>query len=219
MTRPTSTPDPTPRYLAEPLGRFLERVAAPGPGPTAGAAAAVAGALAAALAELSARLARRQRPDAPALAERAAALTDRLTNLSAADVAAVGRIIDADRGAANGSDGQVGGPGSPPDEPETTTIPVAIAEAAADAAVLAADLAADGNPRLRGDAVTAALLADAAARSCVVLVGLNVAGSTGEPDGDEPGPLAAVRVHAFHATAAARAALANLPETVAPEDP
>ncbi|HXP20099.1 MAG TPA: cyclodeaminase/cyclohydrolase family protein, partial [Streptosporangiaceae bacterium] len=36
-------------------------------------------------------------------------------------------------------------------------------------------LAADGNPALRGDAITAALLAQAAARAAATLVGINLA--------------------------------------------
>jgi formiminotetrahydrofolate cyclodeaminase len=42
--------------------------------------------------------------------------------------------------------------------------------------MLAARLAADGNPALRGEASTAALLAEAGARSAAVLVRINLAG-------------------------------------------
>jgi formiminotetrahydrofolate cyclodeaminase len=56
-----------------------------------------------------------------------------------------------------------------------TEVPLAIAEAAAEVAGLADRLARHGNPNLRGDAVTGALLAEAGARAAATLVALNVA--------------------------------------------
>ena len=53
-------------------------------------------------------------------------------------------------------------------------VPLAVGEAAAELAVMAADLAEGGNRNLRGDAVTAALLAEAAARSAATLVAINL---------------------------------------------
>lgn len=53
-------------------------------------------------------------------------------------------------------------------------VPLDIALCAEQVGDLAARLARDGNPNLRGDAVTAAYLAEAAARSAVCLVELNV---------------------------------------------
>jgi formiminotetrahydrofolate cyclodeaminase len=53
---------------------------------------------------------------------------------------------------------------------------------AADAAGIASRLAEQGNPNLRGDAVIAVLLADAAARGAAVLVEINVA--LGRLEGD-----------------------------------
>jgi formiminotetrahydrofolate cyclodeaminase len=54
--------------------------------------------------------------------------------------------------------------------------PLAVAEAAAEVAELAAETACDGNTHLRGDAVTGALLAEAACRSAAHLVETNLAG-------------------------------------------
>jgi methenyltetrahydrofolate cyclohydrolase len=54
-------------------------------------------------------------------------------------------------------------------------VPLQLCELAAQAATLAARLAADGNPNLRGDAITAALLAEAAACSAASLVRINIA--------------------------------------------
>ncbi len=59
-------------------------------------------------------------------------------------------------------------------------VPVQIAGLAAEAAALAARLAADGSPALRGDAVSAALLAEAGARSAAMLVGINLAAAPGD---------------------------------------
>jgi formiminotetrahydrofolate cyclodeaminase len=54
-------------------------------------------------------------------------------------------------------------------------VPMAVVEIAAQAARDAARLAADGNPRLRGDAITAALLAQAGARAAATLISINLA--------------------------------------------
>ena len=53
-------------------------------------------------------------------------------------------------------------------------IPLAIAEAGADVACLAAEVADRGAPERRGDAIAAALIAEAAARSAANLVAVNL---------------------------------------------
>ena len=50
-----------------------------------------------------------------------------------------------------------------------------VVETAAEVARLASRLAREGNPNLRGDAVTAALLAESGARAAAALVRLNLA--------------------------------------------
>ncbi len=62
-------------------------------------------------------------------------------------------------------------------------VPMEIIELAVPVARIAARLAADGNPNLRGDAITGALLAEAGARAAAVLVGINLAGAA---DDDRP---------------------------------
>ena len=52
-------------------------------------------------------------------------------------------------------------------------VPLAIAEVGAMVAEIAARLAREGNPNLKGDAVAAALLAEAGARAAAVLVDIN----------------------------------------------
>jgi len=59
-------------------------------------------------------------------------------------------------------------------------VPLAIAEAALDVATLAAELVERGNPNLRGDAVTAALLAEAAVRATANLVEINLGTREGD---------------------------------------
>ena len=53
-------------------------------------------------------------------------------------------------------------------------VPMRVAEIGVQVAVLAARLARHGNPNLQGDAVTAALLAEAGARSACALVRINL---------------------------------------------
>ncbi len=54
-------------------------------------------------------------------------------------------------------------------------VPLAVAEAGAEVAEVAARLAREGNPNLRGDAVAAALLAEAGTRAAAALVRINTA--------------------------------------------
>lgn len=160
----------SPDYAAMPLGEFLEATAAAKPAPGGGGAAAVSVALAAALAGMSARLSEDYLAEAPDLAERADRLRERASQLASDDAEAYGGLIAARR--------------LPRGEPESedavrrateyaTDVPLRIAEAAREAAGISARLATDGNPNLRGDAVTAASLAEAAARSAAELAAIN----------------------------------------------
>ncbi len=76
-----------------------------------------------------------------------------------------------------------------------------IVELAVPVAQIAARLAADGNPNLRGDAITGAVLAEAGARAAAVLVGINLAGA---PEDDRPGRAARLVREAAALAAAAR---------------
>jgi formiminotetrahydrofolate cyclodeaminase len=55
-----------------------------------------------------------------------------------------------------------------------------VAETGAEVAALAAAVAAEGNPNVRGDAVTAALLAAAGSRAAAALVRINLADAEGD---------------------------------------
>lgn len=165
-TRPAGVPD----YLGLPLGNFLESVAAGEPAPGGGGAAAVTAALAAGLAGMAARLSGERLPDAAELAERADGLRERLSPLARADAEAYGRVLSALR--------------LPSESPgrreavdlalaEAAEVPLRVAELARDAAEIAARLAEEGNPNLRGDALAALYLAEAAARTAAELVRIN----------------------------------------------
>ena len=58
---------------------------------------------------------------------------------------------------------------------EATRVPLEMAEVAAELVQIAGELARSGNPRLRGDAMTALFLAAAATRSATALVRENLA--------------------------------------------
>jgi len=164
-----------PAYLDVALGSFLELVSAAEPAPGGGSAAAIAVGLAAGLCVMSARLSTRQLPDAPDLVVTAERLRDRAAALCQADADAYGRLMSASRGPF--------GP-DPADRERrvaaalsrATDVPLAVVETGVAVVALAARIAERGNLRLRGDAVTAALLAEAGARAAAVLVLINLEG-------------------------------------------
>jgi len=131
----------------------------------------VTAALAAGLVAMAARFSTAQLPAAGSIAEQADRLRHRVAGLADEDATAYQAVLDAfalPRGAAGRQerirDTMHG----------AATVPLEIAEVAAQVGQLAAGVAADGNPNLRGDAITAAYLAEAAARSAAALVDINV---------------------------------------------
>jgi methenyltetrahydrofolate cyclohydrolase len=169
----SGTGQPAGSLLDLPLGEFLDLVAARVPAPGGGGAAAITGALAAGLAAMAARFSAGQVADAPRTAQQADRLRDRLAVLADSDGAAYRGVLDAYALPREGD------PGERRKQIQSAlhgaaVVPLEIAELAAQVAGLAARLARDGNPRLRGDAVTAAHLAQAAACSAAALVGINV---------------------------------------------
>jgi methenyltetrahydrofolate cyclohydrolase len=164
-------------YLDMPLGEFLAALAAAEPAPSGGGAAALSVALGAGLCAMSAGLSGRQlgaragglRADAERLRDRAASLIQAdadayagvLTARRAGDVAEVAAALAA-----------------------ATAVPMQIAELGAEVAALAGRLAADSNPSLRGDVITAALLARAGVAAAAALVHINLAEA---PDDDRSG--------------------------------
>jgi methenyltetrahydrofolate cyclohydrolase len=157
--------------LDQPVRQFLDQVAAQSPAPGGGGAAAMTGAVAAGLVAMAARFSAAQLPDAADLAARADQLRHRAADLVDEDAQAYRRVLDAfalPREAAQ-RDQQVR---------EALRVaaakPQEMTQIAAQVAEMAARVASAGNPNLRGDSVTAALLAEASARSAACLVDINV---------------------------------------------
>jgi formiminotetrahydrofolate cyclodeaminase len=162
--------------LAEqPLGRFLEEVADAKPAPGGGSSAALACALSAALVEMAARLARAGVSEAEP--ERAGELRRRALELAELELTSYEQVLAALR--------------LPADDPdrgrrietaltEASGPPLAIAETAAEAAALGVEVARASSPSVRGDALTGAVLAEAAAAAAASLVEINLAGRVGD---------------------------------------
>ena len=146
------------------VGELLARLASPEPGPTGGAAAALACAAAAALVQMTAA------PRTGALHERAVALCREAVELGERDVEAYARVL-----AAAGPQ-EASAALSHAAEP-----PLAIASVAAEVCELAAEAARSGSPRLRGDALTGALLGAGAARAAAELVAIDLADLPHDP--------------------------------------
>jgi formiminotetrahydrofolate cyclodeaminase len=156
----------------QPLGQFLDLVAARQPAPGGGTVAAVTAAASAGLAAMAARFSDTRLDDSGRLAERADRLRHRAFSLAGEDAEAYAAVLAAQR---------------LPREPDpagraarvrqalhrAAEIPLDLAGVAAQVAELGVRLADDGNPNLKGDAVSATLLAEAAARSAAALVRIN----------------------------------------------
>jgi len=168
-----------PEYLGLSLAEFLNLVSTTEPAPAGGSVAALAVGLAAGLCVMAARLSTRQLSDAADLVVAAEVLRDRAALLSQADAAAYGRVISAQR---------LSREPDPVDRRrlidtalvEAAEIPMELAEIGARVTELAARVAEEGNPNLLGDAVTAALLADAGVASARALVMINLRGVPGD---------------------------------------
>jgi len=154
------------------LDDFLAGLAARTPAPGGGGAAAVTGAMAAGLVAMAARFSVARLPGALDLAEQADELRRRAADLAQADAVAYTAVLDARR---QGGDLRAALRGA-------VVVPLEIAEIGARVAQMAARVASAGNPNLRGDAVTGALLAAASARSAAYLVDINVTWGELEPD-------------------------------------
>ena len=168
-------------FADHPLAEIVEAVAARDPTPGAGPSLAWTCALAAALVEMVSAVTLRQDPDSPETIEgrreRARAL--RLTSLSLADLdaAAYGDVLAVQRRRKE------------PDHAQRLRRALAdaadplvrIIETAREVAELAADAVPDARGGVRGEAMTAAVLAEGVARGGVPLVELNLAADPQDP--------------------------------------
>jgi formiminotetrahydrofolate cyclodeaminase len=188
---------PAPRpYRGLPLGELLDQVSSPEPMPGAGYCAAVTLEMAAGLVAMTARVSRAEWGEARGAAAQASTLLDRIAPLAERNVEAYREAVGLLGTAESGGK----------DEPlrdaleRAAGIPLEIAEAAVDVASLAAVVAERGDQALRADAVSAALLAEGAARTAATLVEVNL----GTSSADER--VARARDLAGSATAAAQRA-------------
>jgi formiminotetrahydrofolate cyclodeaminase len=153
--------------LDQPVRGFLDQLAARTPTPGGGGAAALTAAMAAGLVAMAARFSARQLPEAADLASRADELRRRAADLADLDAQAYTAVLAALRlpGEAGQRREALAG---------AAVVPLEIAEIGARVTQLAVRVAEAGNPNLRGDAVTGAVLAAASARSAACLVDINV---------------------------------------------
>ena len=154
-------------------------VAAETSAPGGGSVAAVVTGLAASLAAMAARFSTEQWEDAAGAVAQAEALRARALPLADDDAAAYESYLSAlhlpKELEPRARDAAIGEALS-----RAADVPLAIAETALDVASLAAELSERGNPNLRGDAATAVLLAEAAARATANLVEINLATREGD---------------------------------------
>jgi formiminotetrahydrofolate cyclodeaminase len=164
----TSSPDSSlDSFLDQPVRGFLDQLAARTPTPGGGGAAAVTGAMAAGLVAMAARFSASRLPGAGDLADQADELRRRAAGLAGLDAQAYAAVLDALRLPTEAGQRREALLGA-------AVVPLEIAEIGAEVAQLAVRVAEAGNPNLRGDAVTGALLAAASARSAACLVNINV---------------------------------------------
>jgi len=184
------------------LREFLDDVAARGRTPGGGSAAALVTALAAALLAKIARTSTAW-PESRGIAAQAESLRDRAAPLAQADAEEYEAALRAreDEGGQAGErrDFALGRAYARAAEP-----PLQIARAAADVAELAVVVARNGDPAFHADAVTAALLAAAAASSAAELVGVNLTASARDERVREAGRLAENAARAAEEARAAR---------------
>jgi formiminotetrahydrofolate cyclodeaminase len=168
-------------YVGTELGRFLDLVASREPAPGGGAIAAVTVSLAAGLVAMAARFSARQVADCEALAREADQIRRRAADLAGDDADAYKEVLAASARTAAADQARQG------DEVRSALgraaeVPLEVTALGARTTTLAARLALEGNPRLHGDATTAALLAEAAVRAAAALVGINVDAAGGDKD-------------------------------------
>jgi formiminotetrahydrofolate cyclodeaminase len=167
------------QFADQSVTELCDTVAAETSAPGGGSVAAVVTAFAAALVAMAARFSRDQWEDAYGVVAQAESLRTRVLPLADEDAKAYESVLEALRLP----------PDIGPDRRDealgaalslAADVPLAIAEAALDVATLAAELTERGNPNLRGDAVTAALLAEAAVRATANLVEINLGTREGD---------------------------------------
>jgi formiminotetrahydrofolate cyclodeaminase len=165
----------------ERLDALVHRIATADAAPGAGPTVAWTCGMAAALTEMVCAVELRKEPDDPAAAtrrrDRAGELRDRALALADEDVAVYSAVTAVfARRDEPGHGGRLREALSHAAQP-----PLEIAETAAEVTRLAADAAAHARGGVRGEAVTAAVLGEAAVRAAAVMVEMNLAGARDDP--------------------------------------
>jgi formiminotetrahydrofolate cyclodeaminase len=174
------------------LGQLLEQVASESPSPGGGSSCALACALAAGLAEMAAAFtlsraeyAERHKRMA-VLRARAGELRAEALELAESELTVYGAVLDALRepedapGRAERLDAALS---------DAADSPLAVARAAAEVAGIASEVACTGNRHLRGDAISGAVLAEAACTAAARLAEINLTGRPGDPRREEASEL------------------------------
>lgn len=156
-----------------PVAELLDRLAAKQPTPGGGGAAAITAAMAAGLLGMAARFSTAALIDAASRAAHADRMRTQVAALADQDAQAYQAVLAA-FALPRQPDPQVRRRQIRQSLQRAAQVPAQIAEIASDITIEAIELAKRGNPNLRGDAFTAAVLAAAAARSAAELVRLNV---------------------------------------------
>jgi methenyltetrahydrofolate cyclohydrolase len=159
---------------------LLDEIAAEGRTPGGGSAAALVTAIAAGLLAKVARSSRDTWPNAAGIAAQAECLRDRATPLAQAVAEQYEAALRA-RAETGDEQGERRDFALGRAYAKAAESPLQIARAANDVAQLAIEVAESGNPALRADAVTGALLAAAAASSAAQLVAVNLTASAADP--------------------------------------
>jgi formiminotetrahydrofolate cyclodeaminase len=166
-------------YSDQTIAELCVTVSAEASAPGGGSVAALVVGLAASLTAMAARFSTEHWEDASGAIAQAQALRARALPLADEDARAYESFLLARRMPENLDpevrDAAIGAALS-----KAADVPLAIAETALDVASLACELAERGNPNLRGDAATAVLLAEAAARATANLVEINLATREGD---------------------------------------
>jgi formiminotetrahydrofolate cyclodeaminase len=173
-----------------PFAALVERLASTDPAPGAGPSLAWTCAMSAALVEMVSAIALRKDPPDPsataARRDRAAALRAHALELADQDVAAYSEVLAVLRRRDEpGHGARLHAALSDAADP-----PLGIVEIAAEVTALAADAASEARGAVRGEAITAAVLAEAVVRAGFPLVDLNLAGARDDPRRPRAGELA-----------------------------
>ncbi len=165
-------------YADSRLGDVLDQVAKKQSAPGGGAVAAITASFAASLVAMAARYSTGRVEGSADVVTEAESMRLRAADLADEDARAYEAVIAARSGAGDDSPG--GRSHLHAALGRATAVPLEVAELAARTAQLAAPLAVDGTPDLRGDAMAAVLLAEAACRSAAHLVAVNVDAAGGD---------------------------------------